>query len=413
MTHEVVVTGMGVAAEIGEGLSAFEAALRSGKSGFSAGDGMGAPVVSRLAMVDFDERLFRLTLPDGLVLRAKRVARRSPRVLQIALVMALEAWQHAGLVGASMPPEKIDLLVAGHNFGQGLQIRVAEKYGVNPEYVLARHALQFMDTDYLGVISEVLELRGEGCTIGGASASGNVALLQAWRQIGSGFSSLALVVGPPAELSALEVHAFRNLGAMGGSRFAATPDQACRPFDIDREGFILGEGSACLVLESAESARRRGAKVFGRVAGGALCLDGNRLADPSVAGETRTMRQALQTAHMAPEAVDYVNAHATSSLLGDEVEAKALWEVFADAMPWINATKGLTGHCLFSASLVEAVAVLLQLRGGFLHPNRNLARPLDERLRFVGATACETGCEIALSNAFGFGGINTSIIFQR
>ena len=126
------------------------------------------------------------------------------------------------------------------------------------------------------------------------------------------------------------------------------------------------------------------------------------------------MQQALKEAGCVPESVNYVNAHATSSVLGDEIEAKALKEVFGRhlAHVWVNATKGLTGHCLYAAGLVESVATLIQMKYGFLHPNLNLDKAIDEACRFVGLTARSEVLHLALSNAFGFGGINTSIVIK-
>lgn len=414
MYNDVVVSATGVLTAIGEGVGAFSEALRAGRCGMAMEDSDVMRVAARIAEVPFEERLVRLNLPPAVLERARRAGRTAPRSLQVSLVTVLEAWKRGGFDGATLSAEDVNLVVAGHNFNQWPQHAMAEKHRDNPEYVPARQALHFMDTDHVGVISEVLGLRGEGCTVGGASASGNVGLIHAFRQVRAGLCRACVVVAPLADLSPVEIQAFRQLGAMGGLRFGHAPEKACRPFDADREGFVFGEGSACVIVESAESATRRNAPVLGRIAGAAICLDGNRLADPSVDGEVRAMRKALQDANVAAGSVEYVNPHATSSVLGDDVEARALHQVFGAGVGqvWINATKGLTGHCLYSASLVEAVAVLIQMQEGFLHPNRNLENPSDPRLRYVGATSVAARPRIALSNAFGFGGINTSVVFS-
>jgi malonyl-ACP decarboxylase len=414
MPEAVAVTGMGVLTAAGEGLAEFTAALRAGRCGVTGNQPDGLRVAATLAARSLDERLAALALPLKLRDRARQAGRHAARPVQATLVAALEAWQAAGLDFSGYPPEGIHLIIAGHNLGQRQQYQMQEKHRANPEYVPARHALQYMDSDHLGVVSEALAITGEGFTIGAASASGNAALLQGYRKVGSGECSVCVVVGAMAELSPVEIQAFRNTGAMGGRRFAEEPERASRPFDADREGFILGEGAACLVLEPAAAAKKRGGPRWGELAGGAAGLDGNHLADPSLAGEVRVMRAALAAAGVGPEAVDYVNAHGTGSVLGDEVEAAALRAVFGDRAngPWINATKGITGHCLSAAAVVEAVAVLLQLKHGFLHPNRNLERPIDSALRFVGSTSRSQVCQFALSNAFGFGGINTALAFK-
>lgn len=400
--HEIAVTGIGVLTALGDGAADFATQLRSGVCGVRSDDDV--VVAARIAEVEFLQRLASLDLPGPLAKRAARAANRAPRGLQWTLLAALQAWREADL---SCAPEAIDLVVAGHNFGLGNQFRMAEKFRRQREYVPARYALQFMDTDHVGVLSEVFDIRGEGYTVGGASASGNVALLHALRRLRSGACEAILVAAPPVDLSPVEAHALRNAGAMAGDRYAAAPEHACRPFDRERDGFVFGEGCACLLLEAD-----RGRSCHGFVAGAAACLDGNRMADPKEEGEVRAMRRALADAGVDAGDIDYVNTHGTASTLGDEVEAAAIKRVFGDR-PWINATKGLTGHALCAASLVEAVAVLLQLEGGFLHPNRNLEDPIDPDLRFVGSTNHDATCHFSVSNAFGFGGINTAVVFKQ
>src|SRR5262249_29289105 len=153
------------------------------------------------------------------------------------------------------------------------------------------------------------------------------------------------------DLSPLARAGLRNLGALGGQRFAGAPDAACRPFDGDAEGFIPGQGAGCVILETAESCRRREQPALAELAGGALVLDGSAGTAPDAAGEARAMRLCLERAGVAAAAVDYVNAHGTSTPLGDRVELAAIGAVLGARLPevWINATKGLTGHCLFAA----------------------------------------------------------------
>jgi malonyl-ACP decarboxylase len=414
MRNDVVVTGIGVLTSVGCGIEAFSAALRSGRNGItsSAEDGFG--VAGRLLGFDFKKSLAELALSESVTARALRAGLRAPRSAQTSIITALEAWQRAFGGVQAYPPEKVNILVAGNNISQGYQREIMAKFQDDSEYVPASYALHYMDTDQIGMLSEVLGIRGEGFTVGGASASGNLGILQAYRQIRHGQCDVSVVVGAMADLSPVELSAFRHSGALGGRKFGAQPEKACRPFDADREGFIYGQGSACMILETAESARRRGASLWGRIGGGAACLDGNRSSDPSVAGEARAMRRALEEAQHATEEVEYVNAHATSSVLGDEVEVRALKETFGGHIGKVsvNATKGLIGHCLYSAGVVEAVATLIQMTDGFLHPNANLENPIDAECRFAGTIPEERRTRLALSNAFGFGGINTSIVIE-
>lgn len=414
MLAEVAVTGLGVFTSVGRGSAAFADALRRGVCGITAGDADGLGVSGRLPAFDLGTVLGGMPLPEPVLGRALKAGRRAPLSQQASVLTALEAWTQA-FGGDTSRAAAASIIVAGNNVAPGYPYRTRERYASSFGVVPASYALHFLDTDHVGILSEVLGVRGEGFTIGGASASGNMGILQAWRQIRYGIADVCVVVGALTDLSPLELQAFRNTGALGGTRYAAQPEEACRPFDRDREGFIYGQGSACLVLEAASSARARGARVLGHVAGAATCLDANRLSNPSVEGEARAMRLALEQAGLAPDAVDYVNAHATSSLAGDEVEMQAIKEVFGPRVSRvaINATKGVTGHCLHAAGVVEAVATLLQMNGSFLHPNRNLHNPIDEDCGFAGDTAREMEIEVALNNSFGFGGINTAVVLTK
>jgi malonyl-ACP decarboxylase len=415
MCDKVLVTGMGVLTSAGRGIEGFSDCLRSGRVGITScvEDGLG--VVGRLQGFDFESWLAELSLPELIHQRALRAGRRAPRSAQVSLITALEAWHQAFGGSEIYQPEEINILVAGNNINQAYQRGMMEKFQNDPEFVPASYALHFMDTDQVGILSEVMGIRGEGYTVGGASASGNVAILQAYRQVKYGLCKACVVVGAMADLSPVELRAFQHAGALGGKRFAEEPEKACRPFDADRDGFIYGQGSACLILESGKRALDRDATIWGRIAGGAACLDGNRSSDPSVAGEVRVMKQALEEAGRTAEEVQYVNAHATSSRLGDEVEVKAIKEMFGPHLEnvSVNATKGLIGHCLYAAGVVEVVATLLQMKGGFLHPNVNLENPIDDDCRFIGLTAEMKQTGLSLSNAFGFGGINTSIVIEN
>ena len=161
------------------------------------------------------------------------------------------------------------------------------------------------------------------------------------------------------------------------------------------------------------SAERRHATVLAELAGYAVNLDANRLPNPSVDGEARVMRNVLRRAGIRAADVGYVNAHGSASPLGDRTEVAALHDVFDATAPWVNSTKELTGHCLAGAGAVEAVATVVQLREGFLHPNPGLANPIDPRCRFVGRHAVPAQPRYALSNSFGFGGFNSSILLAN
>lgn len=421
MSQRIVVTGMGVVCSIGHSVEEFRAALEAGRGGVgflqeeraSAGPvNLGAP----LRGFSFEERLSKLTgLPPAILERARRGAQRAPLPVQCSVIGALQAWKEARLGEAPLDSERVGIVVASEGAMQRFHHDAFVKYAKGPEYVSPRYVLHGLETDHVGTVSEVLELHGEGFTVGGASASGNVAILKAAQLLQLGLLDACLVIGALSDLSPVALQGFFNVGALGGRRFKDAPEEACRPFDEEHEGFIHGQGGGCLILETAGSAKARGSIGRAELLGGALRLDGNRLADPSEAGEVRVMRECMARAGLRPEHIDYINAHGSASPLGDETEVRAIKAVLGDQTPrvWINSTKGLTGHCLFSAGVIEAIACVVQLEHGFVHPNLNLRKPIDTHCRFCGPVAEQARLEVALSNSFGFGGINSCIALGR
>lgn len=228
----------------------------------------------------------------------------------------------------------------------------------------------------------------------------------------SGAADVCVVIGTLADFSKVEFQGFQSIGALGGHSFMDSPDEACRPFDLKHEGFIYGQGSACLILESLKSAKNRGVKVLAQILGCSEVLDGNRFSDCKLEGEVRSMKLAIKNANLSICDISYINAHGTSTPLGDNTELTAIRNVYGDRANdiWINSTKGLTGHCLYSAGVVEAIATILQINNGFIHPNINLNDPIEANFKFADKVAVNEVVNIAVSHAFGFGGINSAIV---
>jgi malonyl-ACP decarboxylase len=416
--RRVVVTGMGVVTAAGLGVADFCTALKAGRTGIQAVPAMAdLPLKIGAFLRDFrvEDALANVNdLPDDLHHKAQTVSRRAPLAIQASVVSAVQAWQQAQLPKTKLDPARISLVVAGQNLNRHESYTMQQKHQASLEYLPPRYALQFLDTDQVGTISELLGIRGEGMTVGGASASGNLALIQGCRLIQWGVADLCLVVGALMNLSPLEIQALQATGALGGQTFADA-SKACRPFDRDRDGFIYGQGSGCIILESEASARRRDVPSFAEIVGYGMNLDANRLPDSNAAGEARAMEQALRTADLEPGDLSYINTHGTASVLGDATEVTAIQELFGPAASaiWLNSTKSLTGHCLTAAGVIEAIATLLQMNEHFLHPNLNLENPLDSTCRFVGRQSQPATIELAMSNSFGFGGINSAIVFKK
>jgi 3-oxoacyl-(acyl-carrier-protein) synthase len=206
------------------------------------------------------------------------------------------------------------------------------------------------------------------------------------------------------------------LGALSIGTFDDEPWRASRPFDKRREGFVPGGGAGAVVLETLKGARNRGAPILAEILGGSSCCDASALTKPNLDGEVRAMRGALEDAGINAEQVQYVNAHATSTPLGDQIEVQAIKTVLGDRAHRIpvNSTKSMTGHCLTAAGLVELVATIMEMQNGILHPTINLEEPDPELdLDFVPNQARECRFDIGISNGFGFGGLNTTIVVGR
>ena len=419
-TSKVGITGMGIVSSIGDDVSAFCNSLKGGKSGIkqvarTKESKVSVDIAAEIQDFSFLELLNRFQdLSDEKLNHARRLGQRAPFAIQLSIIAALEAWHHAQLFSHQPLSERMGLMVAGQNSTQHYQYDLISKFKKNPEYLSPRYALEFLETNQVGVLSELLGIQGEGLVVGGASATGNVGIIKGTQLVLSGLVDICLVVGVVADLSPMDIQGFINVGAMGGKKYINQPEKACRPFDTRHEGFIYGQASACIILESESSARERGVPVVAEIKGGALNLDGNSSSNPNVHGESRAMLSALRQAGLLASDVDYINTHGSSAPLGDKIEAEAISQVFEHASGWwLNSTKSLTGHCLYSAGVVEAIATVEQMREGFIHPNKNLDDPIRDDLPFCGAEAIDHRIDVAVSNSFGFGGINTSIVLQR
>lgn len=407
MRRRVIVTGLGVTCAGASNLAEFTRLLRSGRSQVTQTEGGLCASLGNFALTSAVGAL--PGLPADVRDRAARAAGRAPLPVQVAVAVALQAWQSAGLHQQPPPGDRVAIVVGGHNLGGAYAQEMMPRYRASPSYLPGRYALRYLDTDHVGTVSEVLGVTGEGFTMGAASASGNAAIIAGARLVASGEADVCLVIGALTRLSAMERQAFVNLGAMAVASGDGEAASRCRPFDSGHCGFVAGEAAACLVLERVESGRRP----WAAVAGHCLRLDGNSQANPAVAGEAAVMAEALRRAEIPAGEVDYVNTHGTGSKLGDVAEIAALREAFGGdfARPWLNSTKGIVGHCLCAAGVVEAVATLVQMREGFVHPNANLHRPIDDRARFAGFEPERARLRVALSNGFGFGGVNSSVVF--
>jgi malonyl-ACP decarboxylase len=400
---KLVVSGLGVSSAIGVGVDAFGASLLAGATRFSVMQRHGRQSEESAFLGAEIASLAPVTNQAGAPYRALSLSTHA------ALATVGEAYADACL--ATAVPERIGLVLGGSNLQQRESMLALDRVRSRPMYTPPNHAVSYMDTDVAAWCAQHFGLRGAVWTAGGASASGLLALVEAARAVRSGELDICIAVGGLMDLSHLECHAFRSLGAMGSDKFATRPQEACRPFDRGHDGFIFGEGCAALVVESEQSARRRGRRPYAEIAGWSAVSDANRTPAPSLEGEVRAIGQALAHAGWNAGQIDYVNPHGSGSVVGDEVELAALRESGLQGA-WLNATKSLTGHGLSAAGALEAAALMVQMRAGRLHPTANLEQPIGAA-RWVEPGGAAVRIDKALKLSLGFGGINIAMCFRN
>jgi malonyl-ACP decarboxylase len=403
MSTKSVVTAMGIISAIGQGKTAFVSALLDGKTAFGVMQRPGRQRESAYLGAEIREIVFSPGI-TGQTLRAATLS------AQAALVVLDEAWREARL--SEVDPRRIGLIVGGSNIQQRELVQIYECYRERSVFLRPTYALSFMDSDLCGFCTAQFGIRGLAYTVGGASASGQLAIVQAAQAVLTNQVDVCIALGALMDVSHWECRGLRALGAMGSDRYAEEPTLACRPFDRNHDGFIFGESCGAVVIESLESSRRRGMKPYAALHGWGIAMDGNRNPDPSLEGETQAIQSALHASEWAPAQIDYVNPHGTGSIAGDETELKALHKCGLTES-YLNATKSLIGHGLSAAGTVEVIATLLQMQAGQLHPTRNLEDPIVPTLNWVKGESIDHQIENALTLSMGFGGINTALCWQR
>ena len=412
-TRRVVVTGLGALTPIGNTAPAYWEGLKDGVSG-------AAPITR------FDASKFRTQFAceikdfDVLDHIDRKESRKMDPFTQYALVVAEEAMQDSNI-----DTESIDLNKAGVIWGSGIGGLQTFQEEVK-SYTLNDFTPRFnpffipkMIADIsAGLISIKYGFHGPNFVTVSACASATNAIIDAMNYIRLGHMDVAITGGSEAAVTEAGIGGFNAMKALSERNDA--PEVASRPFDKDRDGFVLGEGAAALILEEYEHAKARGAKIYAELIGGGMSADAHHITapHPEGLGATNVMVNALRDANISPEEVDYINVHGTSTPLGDISESLAIKRVFGDHAYNLNisSTKSMTGHLLGAAGAIEAVACIMAINHRMVPPTINHFTDdenLDNKLNFTFNKAQEREVNIALSNTFGFGGHNTSIIFKK
>lgn len=411
MMKKVVVTGMGALTPIGNTVKEFQAALAAGKSG--------AAPITRFDASKFKTR-FACELKEfnAFDFIEKSEARRYDPYTQYALIAANEAIHNANINFDNLNRNRIGVIWGSGNGGFVTfeeQVTEFAKGDGTPRYNPFFIPKTIVDIAS-GVISIKHGLRGVNFTTVSACATSNTAIIDAMNYIRWGKADMIITGGSEAPITKAAVGGFNAAKAL--STHNDNPAEASRPFDINRDGFVMGEGAGALVLESYEHAVQRGATILAEVAGGGMAADAYHLTGthPEGEGAYLGMLAALEDAGIQPRHIDYINAHATSTHVGDTSELIAIKRVFgAEERAYINATKSMTGHLLGAAGAVEAIACITAIQTNCIVPtiNTKTIEPGFEHFNIVIEKPVATDVRYAMSNTFGFGGHIATAIFKR
>ena len=410
MSRRVVVTGLGALTPLGNTTDEFWAGLRDGRSGIgpiTKFDATGFPTRIAGEVRDFDP----LKYVD------RKDARRLDPYLMYAMAAAIMAVEDAGLDAAKTDPTRFGVMI-GTGIGGITTLLDAHQNMLTkgPDRVSPFFIPMLIINMASGLVSMRFGAKGPNSSVVTACATGNHAIGDAFKIIQRGDADVMLAGGAEAIIVPLTIAGFCSMKAM--STRNEEPEKASRPFDLDRDGFVCGEGAGVVLVEALDHARARDARVYAEVVGYGMTGDAHHMTapDPDGDGAYRAMRAALADGGLAPEDVGYVNAHGTSTPYNDKFETLAIKRAFGDHARRlaVSSTKSMTGHLLGAAGGIEAIASVLALHHGILPPTINYETPdPDCDLDYVPNHARKQDVEVALSNAFGFGGTNATLAFRK
>jgi 3-oxoacyl-[acyl-carrier-protein] synthase II len=410
VSRRVVITGLGAITPLGHDVASTWEALKAGKSGIrriTAWDPSNYATHFAGEVLDF----------DPLKYMERREARRMDRVTQFATVAAAEALRDSQLLEGPVNKDRIGVLVSSAVGGvftfldnhDILRERGPNK--VNPWFI----PMMLVDTPS-AQLSIQYGFRGPSMSVVTACATGSNAIGEAFEMVARGTVDAIVAGGTEAAVLPIVIAGFDVMGAMSLRNDA--PAKACRPFDVDRDGFVVSEGAAVMILESREHALARGATIHAEVVGYGTSVDADHMAAPLASGDGAALaiRAALERAGLVPTDIDYINAHGTSTKLNDIAETRAIKSVFGDhayKVP-VSSTKSMIGHLLAGAGALEALVCVKTIQEGIICPTINLDTPDPEcDLDYVPNVARSADVRVAMSNSFGFGGHNATVIVRR
>lgn len=405
MNNRVVITGMGIYSCIGKNLAEVKDSLYHGRSGIVF-DPTRKEMGYRSALTG------KLDMPDlkGQLDRRSRVC--LPEQGCYAYTATTEAFRNAGIDEAFLAANEVGILYGNDSSAraviEGVDIMRQKK---NTLLIGSGNVFQSMNSTVSMNLSVIFNLRGINLTVAGACASGSHSIGLAYLLIKHGLQD-CIVCGGAQEVNEYSVGSFDGLSAF--SVREDEPQKASRPFDANRDGLVPSGGAATLIVESYDSAVRRGAQILGEIIGYGFSSNGDHISVPNVDGPCRSLKMAIADAGIDLERIAYVNAHATSTPIGDLNEGKAIDQIFGRHKPYVASTKSMTGHEMWMAGASEVIYSILMMQNDFIAPNINLEQQ-DEALAGLNipTATVDVRFDTFLSNSFGFGGTNSTLIIQK
>ncbi len=403
--NRVVITGMGIYSCLGENIEEVRDSLYRGRSG----------IVFDAIRKEFG---FRSAL-TGMVKRPplKSKLKRRDRIGlaeegEFAYVATIEALAGAKMDEQFLQDNEVGILYGNDSSAKAV-LEAGELLKEKKDTMLLGSAsiFQSMNSTTTMNLATIFRLKGINFTISGACASGSHSIGMGYFLIKHGLQQ-QIICGGAQEVNPHSMASFDGLSAF--STRESSPEEASRPFDSDRDGLVPSGGGATVILENYESAKRRGASIVGEITGYGFSSNGDHISVPNVDGPVRALKMCLKDAGLDVRDIDYINAHATSTPVGDMNEAKSIDQVFGDAKPYISSTKSMTGHECWMAGASEVVYSLIMMRDSFVAPNINLNTPCQEAAELnIADKTVEANIDVFLSNSFGFGGTNASLVIKK
>lgn len=405
MDRRVVITGMGIYSCIGTSLDEVKQSLYEGKSG----------IVFDQERKDFGFRSAltgKVPRPDLKTLLTRRQRISIGEETEYAYMATIEALRNANIDDSFFDSNEVGILYGNDSVSMAI-IEATDIIREKKDTTLIGSGAIFksMNSTVTMNLSTIFRLRGINLTVSAACASGSHSIGLGYHLIKSGLQD-TIICGGAQEINKYAMSSFDGLGVF--SLDEANPSKASRPFDASRDGLVPSGGGATLILESYESALKRGAPIIAEVIGYGFSSNGGHISTPNVDGPSTAMKRAMAQANVTPDQIDYINAHATSTPVGDGNEAKAIFEIFGENNTPVSSTKSMTGHECWMAGASEVIYSILMMQHSFIAPNINFENPDEDsaKLNIVKSTI-NSKINIFLSNSFGFGGTNSALVVKK